>query len=817
MRRTSLICLLFALAICASSLPARAQLVAFPGAEGAGEFSTGGRGGDVYFVTNLNDNGAGSLRNGISTATGARTIVFDVSGTIHLVTDLTVNKSNITIAGQTAPGQGITIADREMHISGSSATPVQNVILQYLRFRTGNTFTQVGNPPTNPTGYEPDSLGVENARNIMIDHVSASWGTDEVLSVTHDSSHVTVQWSTLTEALNLGHPKGPHAYGSLINGGYITYAHNLYADNASRNPRPEGGGDLNDLANTQLDFVNNVIQNPKDRFGYSGDNTSSNDMFTMNYVANYGISGPSTTASSLFVPASTATKIYTPAAPASGAPDLRSFIDTNKDGFVNGAAATGNALISGSTANPITTYTPSATRFDDVVGGVEQLPLVTTYDATHAYIQVLSHAGANFYRDPVDRRVIRNVMNGNGAIINSQADVGGWPTLSSTNPASDINGDGVPDYFALLNGFPANSASNPSIRNTPARDGSGYTYMEKYLQSLTPNALPVPAAALKPLVVRTSFGGGADAFVTENGGASAVSGGNGTATSLATVWDGASGTTDQAIVMRFDLSKIKRGSLTDASLQLTAASAISGSHTFNVYGLEQDATGWNWSESNIQFNGAPGLTFDGNSGTLGLDPANHDIPGILSLGIFTIGATNAGANVSFSNPNLAVFLNLAAYFQGMAQDNLVSLLLEQTNNSSAATFYSKEGNSLLAPSLLMTAQIAPIKGDFNQDGAVDNADIQALLNLLQTGSTAYEAAHGLSDLDLQTIGDFNHDGAVTAADLDGLFNLLTGHGTGNDGPLSVPEPPAVLLLAVGGLLAMFGNGLGRLHRKMNAA
>jgi hypothetical protein len=340
--------------VAAGPLIAAAQLPAFPSAQGAGMFAVGGRGGDVYFVTNLNDTGAGSFRNGISTANGPRTIVFNVSGTIHLASDISIGKPDITVAGQTAPDGGITIADREVRVSNT-----HDVVLQYLRFRPGDTFTQ----PTNPSGYQPDSLGVENSTNVMIDHVTASWSVDEGLSVTHSSTGVTVEWSLISEALhNANHPDGgDHSFASLINGGDITYAYNLYASNRSRNPRPEGGVSAGTAGTTKLDFVNNVIENPGDRYGYSGDNVSSNDAYSMNYVNNYGIKGPNTTASALFVPASTASTIYAPSG---------SFIDNNSNGVLDGVAASGSTFVSGA-------FTNAAARIDD--GG--KLPAVAIYSA----------------------------------------------------------------------------------------------------------------------------------------------------------------------------------------------------------------------------------------------------------------------------------------------------------------------------------------------------------------------------------------------------------------------------------------------------
>jgi pectate lyase len=755
---------------------AHAQLVAFPGAEGAGQYAVGGRNGDVYYVTNLNDSGTGSLRTGISTAPATgRTILFKVSGTIQLLTDLKINKPNLTVAGQSAPGGGITLSGHELHVQDT-----HDVIVQHLRIRVGDLYTQ----PTNPTGYGPDSFGIENVNNVMIDHVSASWSIDENLSVTHDSNNVTVQWSTIAEALkNAGHPKGAHSYGSLINGTNVTYAHNLYESNDSRNPRPEGAGDTSIRPGTlNLDFVNNVIENPGGRFGYSGDNISSNDDYRMNYVGNYGISGPSTSATALFNPASAATQIYVPAG--------TNYLDRDKNGILNGTAATGTRLMNGA-------FTNSPTRFD--------LPEVTTLDATQAYIQVLSRAGANYYRDPVDRRLIRNVMNQKGAIIDSQNQVGGYPALPSGQAPADSNNDGVPDYFAVANGF------NTTTDIHKLDSGNGYTWLESYLHSLNSNGY-APANTVSH-TISTAFGRGADAFVSENGGAVATSAGNGSGATLDAAWGGSGGTTNQVIELKFDLSQIVPGTVTSARLELSAASAISGTHNFTVYGLEHDAAGWNWSEDSVEFADAPGLAFDQNSHTLGIDDQFDDTStstygdpaNLLRLGELNLSGTTAvGTTLSVDNPNLAVFLNLAAYFSETPEAGVVTLLLQQNNNGSTASFYSKEGDALLAPRLVVDALpnevIAPtLAGDYNDDGMVDAADYTVWRDALATGGSLLNETESL--------------GTVDAADYQAWrTNFGAVRESGAASLASVPEPASAVLVSLAAILGALAPQRRQRHR-----
>ncbi|HLM58273.1 MAG TPA: pectinesterase family protein [Pyrinomonadaceae bacterium] len=434
--------------------PGAQPLAAFPGAEGAGANSKGGRGGDVYHVTNLNDSGAGSLREGIRTAAGPRTIVFDVAGTINLVTRLNINKSFLTIAGQTAPGDGVTLAGHSAVITGN------NIVIRYLRFRMGDL---------NCPAVQDDAVWVDKSTDVVLDHVSASWSVDETLSVT-ESNRVTVQWSFITESMkNSCHEKGAHGYGSLIRygTGQVTYHHNLYAHHDSRNPRV---GD-----NIGLDFVNNVIYDWGGEASYSGPDSEGSPR--VNYVGNYLVAGPMTTSSKLraFSGGGAGTTIY----------QSNNLLDGDKDGARDGAD-NGWAMF----INSYTKREPA--RFD--------FAQVTTHDAATAYDLVLKTAGHSLKRDPVDERVVGEVKSETGGHINSQNEVGGYPVLNTGAAQTDSDGDGIPDVWETSHGL------NP----TDATDGravaaGGYTNLELYLNDLVPapgsdptadTVAPVTAAAL---------------------------------------------------------------------------------------------------------------------------------------------------------------------------------------------------------------------------------------------------------------------------------------------------------------------------------
>ena len=390
--------------------------LAFPTAEGYGKYTVGGRGGDVYLVTNLNDSGKGSLRAAVE-AEGPRTVVFRVSGTIVLESDLRIENPKITIAGQTAPGDGITLRDRPLLINADE------IIIRHIRVRLGGE-----------SGEDADAISSRHTKNLILDHVSASWSVDETMSI-YQCENLTIQWCLISESLyKSNHVKGNHGYGGIWGANPSTFHHNLLAHHSSRNPR-FGSGCGN------IDYRNNVLYNWGHQSCYGGErqNRDNPDLIVnnINMVANYYKPGPATQ------PGEASHRI--------AAPFTR-----------NGAADYGKWYIADNVIEGNTKVT--ADNWDGGVhpqGGsefTEGLKLEQPWPAMafnqetpeEAFASVLEHAGATLpKRDSVDLRIIDEVRNGYATyegptykqtrevadtsnkvgIIDTQADVGGWPEL----------------------------------------------------------------------------------------------------------------------------------------------------------------------------------------------------------------------------------------------------------------------------------------------------------------------------------------------------------------------------------------------------
>jgi hypothetical protein len=426
-----------------------AQQLAFPSAEGFGAYSKGGRGGQVLYVTNLNDDGPGSLRWAVEQE-GPRTVVFGVSGTIELQRRLNIENPYLTIAGQTAPGDGICLKGETVKIL------THDIVIRYLRVRLGDGKQGIGSK------QGKDAIDISVGKDIIVDHCSASWSLDESLSSSTRNptlTNVTVQWCFITEGLN---PEN-HGFGSLIRGtrgAQYSYLHNLYAHNQGRNPRP-GNYDANpyyeDPDGLLLDFRNNVIYNWGG--GHAGYNNDTISVTRMNYVGNYLIPGANSASNGIaYSTRSAYNRAY--------------FADNYYDHELP--------------SNPWEVIKFRNTWTDEEIAAYKQNEAfdaghVSKEDAPLAYQRVLATGGASLpKRDQVDVRIADNVKNRTGSIIKSQEEVGGWPELRSAPAPVDTDQDGMPDEWEKKNGLDPDNAAD---RNKVGEDG--YTMLEEYLNSIT--------------------------------------------------------------------------------------------------------------------------------------------------------------------------------------------------------------------------------------------------------------------------------------------------------------------------------------------
>ncbi|MDI3321117.1 pectate lyase family protein [Pinibacter soli] len=442
--------------------PVQETALAFPGAEGFGKNATGGRGGKVVYVTKLTDDGSqGTLRYAVQ-QTGARFVVFSVSGVIQLNSKLEITNGDLTIAGQTAPGDGICIRDYPMVVNAD------NVIIRYMRFRMGDV-----------TGYEDDAFWGRGHKNIMIDHCSMSWSIDECSSW-YDNQNFTMQWCILAESLRMSdHVKGAHGYGAIWGGQKASFHHNLMADHDSRNPRFCGSRYTNRPDLERVDFRNNVIFNWGANSGYAGEGGQ------YNMVNNYYKPGPES---------SNKTRIFQPygddGTNSQPAGVWGSF-------YVAGNVMNGSASVTSDNWTGVTPNDANKNKADlklasawDITGGE-----VNTQVADTAYDRIIKFAGASYKRDAVDTRVTGDVKSGTPTvrgssslnvapypklgIIDSQKDVGNWPVYNSTTAPVSTASDGIPDDWKKANKLDVTkSVANGRSLST------GYDNIEVYINSL---------------------------------------------------------------------------------------------------------------------------------------------------------------------------------------------------------------------------------------------------------------------------------------------------------------------------------------------
>jgi hypothetical protein len=417
-----------------------AGLPAFPGAEGFGSTTPGGRGGRVLFVTNLDDSGPGSLRAACD-AEGPRMVLFRVAGTIILKRAIVVRNPYLTLAGQTAPGDGICLRDYPFEVA------THDVVVRYLRSRLGDV-----------SGQAEDCIDFyHGASNSIFDHCSATWSIDEALSLSGNDSNLTVQWCLIGESLNRSkHPKGPHGYGSLARAnGPVSFHHNLWVHNDARNPRL--GDNYGRPPYPTFDVRNNVIYD----FGKIASGLTQGRL-KVNYVANYLRPGPSSEAR---------TPIHV-----GGPSDMFFYI---RDNIFEGH--------DDQTADNTLFFDPvmiDGKRQVQTVAEPFAVAPVKTVPAAAAVELVLASVGASLpVRDPVDARIVNEVRSHGGHIINSQTEVGGWPRLASGTPPVDSDHDGMPDDWEIQHGLNPHDPSDAALDN----DHDGYTNLEEYLNGTDPN------------------------------------------------------------------------------------------------------------------------------------------------------------------------------------------------------------------------------------------------------------------------------------------------------------------------------------------
>ena len=425
---------------------ANAQTISFPEAEGFGKFATGGRGGNVYTVTNLNDDGSGSFREACE-ASGPRTIIFAVSGIINLESNLVITNDNLTIAGQTAPGDGICLKGAGFIVQAS------DVIVRYLRFRLGdNGYKDENGNIVGSNSSDSDTVGVYGSSggttDVIFDHCSLSWSIDEIVGIYGNPSNavngvnnITFQYCIFSEALSASHhDEGAHSMAFLMNqnSNNITIYKNLFANSRERHIRSGGGCSFEMINNVVYNFRYTCVVSAESEFSMVNNHyKEGNEPISSSYIADY----------------------------------------TSQSGF---DAALTRAYITGNTSDAgLNQIDPAFNPY------IEPSPPLNSSinpdDTASAIADVLQNSGAILpVRDAIDNRVINTYSSNSGDIIDTQEEVGGYPVYNSTTAPLDTDSDGMPDFWEIENGLNIN---DPSDRNIEQPDG--YTNLEYYINGIS--------------------------------------------------------------------------------------------------------------------------------------------------------------------------------------------------------------------------------------------------------------------------------------------------------------------------------------------
>ena len=456
--------------------------LAFPGADGGAKNINGGAGGSVYVVTSLgDDNVEGTLRYGLKTLSGKRTIVFAVSGIIELKDKLSITNGDVTVAGQTAPGDGICLKNYSVSIDAS------NVILRYLRFRMGDE-----------KKTEDDALTASHKDNgmkedILIDHCSVSWSTDECASF-YGNKNFTLQYCIISESLrNSVHDKGMHGYGGIWGGVNASFHHNLLAHHDSRNPRFDH--DYVSTCKGPIHYINNVVYNWGGNSTYGGESFLNTTPRQINMVNNYYKSGPASSHKNRLLELTTSCPNCNSVKPNTATPG-QFYINGNYiNGYTDRTSDNWKAVDNAVAASKLSAYVGTKHNWVET--------------AEEAFNSVLAYAGASHKRDAIDARVVKETNEGNytytgsngstGGLIDTQQDVGGWPPYNSTPAPADTDKDGMPDEWEQKilkeNGWESYGIAKfrPNGYNLSAK----YTNLEVYMNELVASTFPAGAGANK--------------------------------------------------------------------------------------------------------------------------------------------------------------------------------------------------------------------------------------------------------------------------------------------------------------------------------